>query len=102
MKSKKQGSGAAKKHFPLFFVNLATFITLLPFSFLFSFDSLTTDIHLRWNSNITKFSFNTTHNYRDEMLSKNQNIAGFAVWTFQVLQSLEMKVDFHGITDKLF
>lgn len=87
----------SKKQFPLFFVNLATFVTLLPFSILFSFESLTTDVKLRWKSNVTAFTFDTPVNYRDEMLSKTQNIAGFAIWTFQVSVTL-LVVLYHLLT----
>jgi len=95
MKSKSKKHGIHT--FPLLFVNLATIVTMLPFSFLFSFESLTTDIKLRWESNITAFTFNTSVNYREEMMSKRQNIAGFVIWTFQFLVTL-LVVLYHLVT----
>jgi len=79
--------GSLKEQFPLLSVNLSLFLTLLMFSCVFRLESLTTEIHFRWNSNITGFTMEPI-DYRKEIFSTRFHVVSFVVWTWQVLVTL--------------
>ena len=75
------------KQFPLIKVNTALFISLLPINFIFRFESLTTNISLRWNTNITLFNLDPV-DYRRAIFANSFNRSTFGVWSFQILLTL--------------
>ena len=72
---------------PLFFVNLLLFITLLPISFIFRFESLTTEVKFRWKSNIVPFTLDAI-DYRSQLFTTGYRQFCFGLWSFQILVSL--------------
>ena len=75
---------AISHHFPYFLVDLSTFITLLPLSILFYYESLTNKLHLRWDAPILGLSL-SKEDYRTEMFKDGTRICCFVVWTLQLI-----------------
>ena len=71
-------------HFPYYLVDLCTFITLLPLSILFYYESLTNKLHLRWDAPILGLSL-SKEDYRSEMFKDGTRICCFVVWTLQLI-----------------
>jgi len=71
----------------VFHVNLLLFVTLLAISFIFRFESLTTNVMFRWNSNITLFSL-TPVDYRGQLFTSGYRQFAFGLWSFQMLVTI--------------
>ena len=71
-------------HFPLIWVDLATFCTLLPLSLVFYSESLTNKLYFRWEVPVLGLSLSEV-DYRLEMFKDHTNVCGFVVWSVQVL-----------------
>ena len=80
--------GGWRTHFPLLQVNAALFLTLIPVSFVFHFESLTTEVKFRWNSHDIKFVSLKDEDYRQQIFVNSFNATSFGLWTFEVLVTL--------------
>ena len=76
-------------------VDVATFLTVIPLCFVFYFESLTNKLHLRWEVPVLGLSL-SPHDYRSEMFKDYTNICAFTVWSCQVL--LNIYVVYYHIT----
>ena len=79
--------------FPNFWVDVATFFTLLPLSLLFYSESLTNEMGFRWEKPITLLSLNK-QDYRSEMFKDTFHVTCFVIWTGQMIINIPI-VYFH-------
>ena len=70
--------------FPNFWVDVATFFSLLPLSLLFHCESLTNTLTFRWEKPVSGLTLSKV-DYRSEMFKDNFHICCFFVWTTQMM-----------------
>jgi hypothetical protein len=80
--------------FPLIWVDLATFTTLLPF-YIFYYASLTSTLYLRSEVPVLGLTL-TEHDYYSKLFTDYSHMGCFIVWTFQVI--LNVFVIYYHVT----